>query len=322
MATLSNNGSAVDGAAAAVSYLEDSALTNSGYGSCLTQNGRVECDSGIMCGKSLRFAAVGALSAVRNPILVAKLLLQEQLNCPKTKLGRVHPALLCGNGAVEWLASKSPSLAQPFNLVSEKAYSDWLKYRSWLDKVETHVIDTLETPPKRARTITMDTVGAVCVDLHGNVASAVSSGGIALKQEGRIGQASVYGCGCWAEENDFGKVAVVTSGTGEQLIRTQLAQRSSEKLLSSQNSTTPDILKSVLIEGFLESRFLTTDDHRYAGLAGLLCTDSSLVEIFFGHTTEPWNFPKTFVSRKSNRKRLCISAFPHRLQLNVESCTE
>lgn len=77
-----------------------------------------------------------------------------------------------------------------------------------------------------------DTVGAICVDRLGNVASAVSSGGIILKQPGRVGQAAIYGCGCWAENDlDSGlAVGVSTSGCGEQLVKTLFARECADCL--------------------------------------------------------------------------------------------
>ncbi|CAI2738041.1 unnamed protein product [Dicrocoelium dendriticum] len=322
---LSKGGSAVDGAAAAVAYLEDNDLTNSGFGSNLTLNGHVECDSGMMCGTSLRFAGAGAMPGIRNPIMIAKLMLLEQIRSPMCDIGRVSPSILCGRGAIEWAANKSPALVQHHDLVSHRAYSDWKKFRSLFDCSKSDVPDCIPHQPKRIRASHMDTVGAVCFDVDGNVASAVSSGGIALKHEGRIGQSSIYGCGCWAEQSPCsGKVGVVTSGTGEQLIRTQLAQRSAESLLNSTHSTIPDILTSTLKRDFLDSRFLISDKQRYAGVAGLFCPDNSkTIEVFFAHTTQSMSVgyfvdramtsPMTYVSRRSMNRPMRVDAFAHRI---------
>lgn len=323
---LAKGGSAIDGAAAAVAYLEDDGLTNSGFGSNLTLNGHVECDSGMMCGSSLRFAGAGAIPGVRNPIMIAKLMLLEQIRSPMSDIGRISPSILCGRGAIEWAANKSPSLVQLHSLVSHRAYSDWTKFRGMLDCSKSDNSNCISYQSKRLCTRPMDTVGAVCLDTDGNVASAVSSGGIALKHEGRIGQSSVYGCGCWAEQSPCsGKVGVVTSGTGEQLIRTQLAQRSAERLLNSSCSTVPDVLRSTLTGDFLNSRFLTSDKQRYAGVAGLFCPDDNrTVEIFFAHTTKSMSVgyfvdsamtnPMTYVSRRSTSRPIRVDAFAHCLK--------
>nr|CAD7441146.1 unnamed protein product [Timema bartmani] len=77
----------------------------------------------------------------------------------------------------------------------------------------------------------LDTVGAVSMDSEGNVASACSSGGIALKHPGRVGQAGVYGCGCWAENTDGqSAIAACTSGCGEYLVKTCLAREVSQDI--------------------------------------------------------------------------------------------
>lgn len=76
----------------------------------------------------------------------------------------------------------------------------------------------------------LDTIGVVCVDGGGRVASTVSSGGILLKQPGRVGQAALYGCGCWAENDGGTGVATTTSGCGEHLVKTMLARECAENL--------------------------------------------------------------------------------------------
>lgn len=102
----------------------------------------------------------------------------------------------------------------------------------------------------------MDTVGALCVDSNGVVASGASSGGVSLKHEGRVGQAASFGSGVWAVMSRDGlkpSVASCTSGCGEHLIRTQLAKNSAESLLDS----SPVLgLDKCLKDNFLESPFL------------------------------------------------------------------
>ncbi|VDP30747.1 unnamed protein product [Echinostoma caproni] len=289
---------AVCAVSAAVAHLEDSILTNAGFGSNLTFDGSVECDAGIMCGSSLKFAGVGAISRIRNPIFAAELLLQEQLHGTYTTLGRVQPCILFGSGARRWVLARDPSRFSEVDLASDKARADWIKYKQWFSAAEAKKLVENETvqcklPLKQRRLAEgqsrLDTVGAVCVDKLGNVAAAVSSGGVALKHEGRIGQACMYGCGCWADQDLSGSaVGVVTSGTGEQLIRTQLAQRTAEAVLSSSDDSLPDILRTVITNNFLNSRLLAQDEHRYAGVAGVYSSSSGSfrnIEIFFGHTT-------------------------------------
>ncbi|CAH8508555.1 unnamed protein product [Heterobilharzia americana] len=263
--------SAVDAVEAAVAYLEDCPLTNAGIGSNLTINGFVECDAGIMTGSALRFAGIGAVQNIRNPIKVARLLLQSQIDYPLGELGRVPPSLLVGDGVHLWAASKGYSVDN-CNLITKASQLSWEKYKSWLrsegkmDAVmsNSHITSHYDysSESKKSR---VDTVGAVCIDLKGNIASAASSGGIAMKYEGRVGQACTYGCGCWAEElSQFSRIGVVTSGTGEQLVRTQLAQRSAERFNGS-SVCVSDAVQSSLIEGFLNSKYLSLDSENLLG---------------------------------------------------------
>ena len=111
-------------------------------------------------------------------------------------------------------------------------------------------------------------VGVVVLDKAGRVASTVSSGGIALKQPGRVGQASVFGCGCWAQRAQKPKpsgssqskssssfsVGISTTGCGEHLVRTFLARECAQHLSTSR--VPYDALQTVMKEKFAESVFL------------------------------------------------------------------
>ena len=96
----------MEAAARATIVLEDAGETNAGYGSNLTESGTVEMDAGLMDGSSLLFGAVGALSGVKNPILVAQRLVEEQQK-GLLPLGRVPPGFLVGEGAKEWAVSEN-----------------------------------------------------------------------------------------------------------------------------------------------------------------------------------------------------------------------
>ena len=135
--------------------------------------------------------------------------------------------------------------------------------------------DDLENLPK-------DTVGACAIDIEGNVASGVSSGGIWLKHPGRIGQASSYGCGCWAERHKDTGVATSTTGRGEQLIKTLLARELAQAALSSNNLTLA--VSRTFNEKFLDSKFLTKDDVKQGG-ALILHAKDGFGELTWAHTT-------------------------------------
>lgn len=112
------------------------------------------------------------------------------------------------------------------------------KYKRQLEEHETTSIDKKHKQ--------FDTVGAVCIDDNDCIASGVSSGGLILKKEGRIGQASILGSGCWTERN----AAVTTSGIGEYLIRTSLARKTIENLNNDHTSTIVEKLVQVFNDDF------------------------------------------------------------------------
>lgn len=131
----------------------------------------------------------------------------------------------------------------------------------------------------------LDTVGAVCLDKSGNIAAAVSSGGIWMKHSGRVGQAGVYGCGCWAENSaDGSAVAVSTSGGGEHLIMTMLARRCADALLSAEDGATA--LHGCFRAGFLDSPFLRDVNEKLGGVLALKAdAESAVCDVLWAHTT-------------------------------------
>jgi taspase (threonine aspartase 1) len=158
-----------------------------------------------------------------------------------------------------------------------------------------------------------DTVGAVAISAEGMTAAAVSSGGVLLKVNGRVGQAAHFGSGCWAEDN----VAVTTSGVGEYLVKTFLAQRVSDDLISAssvEDTNLTDSLKTSLKKRFSESPYLGNIEkkdriagilgsfvHPEAGVVELFCSHSS-PSMVFGFQTEQMKSPETILSRSLDPK--------------------
>uniref|UniRef100_A0A3Q3IX92 Taspase, threonine aspartase, 1 n=1 Tax=Monopterus albus TaxID=43700 RepID=A0A3Q3IX92_MONAL len=212
---------AVEAVAAALVELEDSPFTNAGMGSNLNLSGEIECDASIMDGKSLHYGAVGAISGIKNPILVANRLLSEAQK-GKLSAGRIPPCFLVGRGAHDWAVSHGIPPCPSDKMATKFSLSAYTRNKRKMELAEK--MDTGHNQTKKRRQSSenengsgcLDTVGAVVVDLDGNVAAAVSSGGLAMKHPGRIGQAAHYGCGCWAENacnmNPY-STAVSTSGS-------------------------------------------------------------------------------------------------------------
>ncbi len=188
---LANGGRALDAVEAAVRALEDHPRFNAGTGSVLTVAGTIEMDASIMEGDSLRNGAVAAVSCVRNPISLARRILDD---------GR-H-ALFAGPGALEQARRFGVPLCDPAELVTERR-------RRQLAALEP------------------GTVGAVAIDRAGTIAAATSTGGIAGKLPGRVGDSALIGCGTYAESTLGG---VSCTGDGEAIIRVALARRTLEIL--------------------------------------------------------------------------------------------
>ncbi|KAK2147078.1 hypothetical protein LSH36_571g02012 [Paralvinella palmiformis] len=339
--------SAVEAVAAAVMALEDSACTNAGIGSNLTVNGTVECDASIMDGDSLHYGAVGAVSGVKNPVLLAENLLRTQ-QLGNMALGRVPPSTLVGDGARDWAVRNDISVVCCDELITESAKKSYTIHKRKLDQLNAEMDSDLpESCHKRVKLersapdlqngddslfqnsldshlqndLFQDTVGAVCVDHSGHVASAVSSGGIILKQPGRLGQAALYGCGCWAENDPVGKfgVGVSTSGCGEHLTKTLLARECGQCLKSGEDPI--QAISDTFRHKFLKSPFIRNVEKKLGGALAVKVdsVDQSRldVDVLWVHTTDSMCLgfmstqdasAKAFISRLPEGKR-CGKAY-------------
>jgi L-asparaginase / beta-aspartyl-peptidase len=160
---LAQHGSALDAAEAAVIVLEDNPLFNAGTGSTLDHTGKVEMDAAIMDGDSLRAGAVAALQRVKNPIKLARRVLED---------GR-H-VMLAGEGALMFAREIGFAECSPESLIVEHERKRW---------TEKH-----------------GTVGCVVLDSNGKIAVATSTGGVFNKLPGRIGDSPLPGCGTYADD--------------------------------------------------------------------------------------------------------------------------
>ncbi|KAJ8248060.1 hypothetical protein GJAV_G00237800 [Gymnothorax javanicus] len=325
---------AVEAVTAALVELEDSPFTNAGMGSNLNLSGEIECDASIMDGKSLHFGAVGALSGIKNPVLVANRLLQEAQK-GKLSAGRIPPCFLVGKGAYHWAVHHgipqcpSDKMATKFSL---SAYKRNKRKMELAEKAETEFKQSKrrrqsnengglmdQSPQPNSDSGCLDTVGAIVVDGEGNVAAAVSSGGLAMKHPGRVGQAAHYGCGCWAENacnlNPY-STAVSTSGCGEHLIRTVLARECSAAV---QSDDAHQALLETMQNKFISSPFLASEDCVLGGVIVLRCCkcmeaqsphgiQELLVEFLWSHTTE--SMCVGYMSAQDGKAKTHISRLP------------
>ena len=190
---LNRGGSALDAVELAVQILEDNPLFNAGRGSALNCRGEIEMDASIMNGKDLKAGAVSMVRSVKNPISLARVIMN------KTK----H-ILLSGYGALELAKGEGIFLETDSYFITEHQQELFKKY----SKHET-VQQILEKK-------IYGTVGAVALDKRGNLAAATSTGGTSNCLPGRIGDSCIIGAGCYANNKTC---AVSGTGEGEFLIR-------------------------------------------------------------------------------------------------------
>jgi len=204
---LKHGGSAVDSVMEAVAVMEDGGVFNAGYGSSLNIDKRVEMEASIMDGKTLQAGAVGLLEDIKNPVRLARIVMEK-----------TDHVFVVGEGAEK--------LAEIFNIERRKATTELrLKYyerqRKALLEGKFQLPKLAELIRNHAELFTLETVGAVALDNEGNVAAATSTGGFPLKLPGRIGDSPLIGCGNYAD-NQAG--ACSATGVGEIAIRLVLSK--------------------------------------------------------------------------------------------------
>src|SRR5512139_2219804 len=192
---LDKGGSSLDAVTVAVQALEDDPLFNAGRGAVLSANGLHELDASIMDGRDLSAGAVTGVRNVRNPIVLARLVME-----------RSPHVMLAGEGADEF------ALEQALEPVPNEYFTT--------DRRRRELELLLEGRKAAGREALMGTVGAVALDAHGNVAAATSTGGMTGKKWGRIGDSPIIGAGTYAA-NDC--CAVSATGHGEFFIRAAVA---------------------------------------------------------------------------------------------------
>ncbi len=199
---LSDGGSALDAVTEAVRLLEECPLFNAGIGSVFTHDGTHELDACIMEGASLNAGAVAGVSRLRNPVLAARLVMEQSPH-----------VLLVGEGAEQFAAEHGMPWVEPslFSTPERLAQLQLAQGQVVLD----HDINAPLDPDRK-----FGTVGAVALDLHGNLAAATSTGGMTNKLPGRVGDSPLVGAGCYANNAN---AAISCTGTGELFMRTLAA---------------------------------------------------------------------------------------------------
>lgn len=207
---LADGGSALDAVTEAVRLLEENPLFNAGKGSVFTHAGTNELDASIMDGATLNAGAVAGVSHIRNPIIAARQVMEHS-----------NHVMFIGEGAEEFAQSRGVEMVEPDFYFTTARYEQL--QRAILEQSGTildHDAASLNARQPQGDPIDPDkkfgTVGAVALDINGNLAAATSTGGMTNKQAGRVGDSPIIGAGCYANNRT---VAVSATGTGEMFIR-------------------------------------------------------------------------------------------------------
>jgi beta-aspartyl-peptidase (threonine type) len=205
---LQKGGGCLDAVTAAITLMEDSPLFNAGKGAVFTNAGTNELDSSIMDGRTLKAGAVAGLKRVKNPILLARLVMEQSPH-----------VLMTGEGAEAFATQKGVELVDPRYFYTEER---WQQLQRMKEAEKS-------PPPKRSRLEgaappfdehKFGTVGAVGLDRAGNLGAGTSTGGMTNKRFGRVGDSPIIGAGTYADNETC---AVSCTGDGEYFIRTVVA---------------------------------------------------------------------------------------------------
>ncbi|MEQ8239510.1 MAG: isoaspartyl peptidase/L-asparaginase [Cyclobacteriaceae bacterium] len=194
-AVLQKGGTALEATEAAVVSMEDSPLFNAGKGSVYTNDKSHELEASIMCGKTLNAGAVAGISTIKNPISLCKTILHDE-----------QFVYLIGEGAERY--AKDHKIQQ----VDPSYFDTEFRERQLLNVMENGGEAVLDHDGDRK----FGTVGAVALDQHGNIAAATSTGGLTNKKYGRVGDSSIIGSGCYANNTSC---AISATGYGEYFLR-------------------------------------------------------------------------------------------------------
>ena len=221
---LERGGAALDAVEEAVVIMEDDETFDAGRGSFLNRDGRVQLDALIMDGGTLRAGGVGCVERVRNPVRAARKILSESPH-----------VYFVAEGAERFAAEHGVELCRNEDLVIAREMERLREYQAKIPTSRAQNAREMGHPGDSghdgndlfAPAISHDTVGAVALDGNGNIAAATSTGGTLNKAPGRLGDSSLIGCGCYADNLS---AAVSTTGWGEPIMKLVLAKWTADRV--------------------------------------------------------------------------------------------
>jgi L-asparaginase / beta-aspartyl-peptidase len=206
---LERGGPALDAVEEAVVAMEDDEIFDAGRGSFLNRDGKVQLDAFIMDGATLRGGGVGCVERLRNPVRAARKILSDSPH-----------VYFVAEGAERFAAEHGIELCKNEDLIIPREVERLREYQA---QRTTHGNDLF------AAELSHDTVGAVALDRDGNIAASTSTGGTLNKDPGRLGDSSLIGCGCYADNSS---AAASTTGWGEPIMKLVLAKWAADRVAS------------------------------------------------------------------------------------------
>ena len=212
---LERGGPALDAVEEAVVIMEDDETFDAGRGSFLNRDGKVQLDALIMDGATLRAGGVGCVERLRNPVRAARKILSESPH-----------VYFVAEGAEKFAAEHGVQLCKNEDLIIPREVERLRAYQAAQNNSKADGND-LFAPSTDDLTISHDTVGAIALDRSGNIAAATSTGGTLNKAPGRLGDSSLIGCGCYADNQS---AAASTTGWGEPIMKLVLAKWTADRI--------------------------------------------------------------------------------------------
>jgi beta-aspartyl-peptidase (threonine type) len=209
---LQDGGTSLDAVQASITIMEDSPLFNAGKGAVFNAEGKNELDSAIMDGKTLKAGAVAGLHHIKNPILLARAVMDKSPH-----------VMMIGDGAEKFAQENGFELVPEKYFWTQERWDGYLKVKKEQEEkakqpAGAKPVSMVESSKDRNR---YGTVGAAALDKFGNLAAGTSTGGITYKKYGRVGDAPIIGAGTLANNNTL---AISATGDGEYFIRLGVAR--------------------------------------------------------------------------------------------------
>ncbi len=266
---LSRGGDSVSAVEAAVKKMEDHPLFNAGKGAVFTHDGKNEMDACIMEGKELKAGAVAGIQHVKNPVSLARAVMEKS-----------EHVFLVGDGALQFAISSNLEIEKDDYFYVEQRYKQLQQAKETDQTILDHTPDTEKK---------FGTVGAVALDIHGNIAAATSTGGMTNKRWGRVGDSPVIGAGTYANNKTCG---ISCTGHGEYFLRAVVAYDIS-CLMEYKRLTLKEACKQVVNDKLV----------KFGGEGGLIAIDA------YGNIEMPFNSEGMYRGMKKSNSPLYIGIY-------------